>query len=130
MKDYLHQALLYPSTDLAEFHDTLVFIRRLFQFSHFVFRFPTFSTWASMKRLEKSKCASGASKIVNVLILHFKNSRAPFTIYIILFRPDLWEPTHIQHFLLTQDPRIWQIFTVLMYEYIPMVAYFCPLHAR
>jgi hypothetical protein len=30
----------------------LVFIRRLFQFSHFFFGFPTFLTWASLKRLE------------------------------------------------------------------------------
>jgi hypothetical protein len=34
--------------------------------SHFslFFGFPTFLTWASLKRLEYSKCASGASRLV------------------------------------------------------------------
>jgi hypothetical protein len=45
--------MLYPSTDLAQSHGTLllVFIRRLFH-SFTFFGFPTFSTWASLKRLD------------------------------------------------------------------------------
>jgi hypothetical protein len=41
-----------PRRILAQFHGTLVFIRQLFQFSHFFFGFPTVSTCASLKRLE------------------------------------------------------------------------------
>jgi hypothetical protein len=56
MKDYLPQAQLYPSTDLAQYHNSLFGFHltalSVFTYRVFFLGFSTFLTSASLKRLQ------------------------------------------------------------------------------